>query len=163
MGFKPISFAGACAATVALSAGLVGAGLFGAGTASAAPEKPRPILVTQTPNAGITVSGAGISGGFSAPLAASAVRPGVTRIALEPTPGNACATSLRDARVGVTWRNTTTHKTNDVVFPACAGGRPSAGAEITTGPGRITFTTTVLGKHGNTFTVVPGSGSFQAR
>ena len=31
MGFKPISVAGACAATVALSAGLVGAGLLGAG------------------------------------------------------------------------------------------------------------------------------------
>ena len=65
--------------------------------------------------------------------------------------------------MAVTWRNTRTGKMGDEVFPVCAGPRSMPGATIKTGLGRISFTTTILGKRTQTFTIIPGSGSFTRR
>lgn len=137
----------------------VGAFGAGAGTAFAAPAE-RPLSVDQIPNAGVTVGSNGVTGGFVASILASATEPGVTLISLNTTPTEACATNLKDARVGITWKNTSTGASRDEVFAACTDGRPSDGVDVVTGTGSIEFTTTILGKGDQTFTVVPGSGSF---
>ncbi|MFE0749585.1 hypothetical protein [Gordonia sp. NPDC058843] len=148
---KAVATIGAIAAVGAFGAG--------AGTAFAAPAE-RALSVEQVPNAGVTVGANGVTGGFVASILASATGPGVTQIALNTTPTEACATNLKDARVGITWRNTSTGTSGDEVFAACTDGRPSNGVAVTTGAGAVEFTTTILGKADQTFTVVPGSGSF---
>ncbi|QIK46901.1 hypothetical protein P9A14_18385 [Gordonia hongkongensis] len=147
--------------TVATIGAIAAVGAFGvgAGTAFAAPAE-RPLSVEQVPNAGVTVGANGITGGFVASILASATEPGVTLITLNTTPTESCATNLKDARVGITWKNTSTGASGDEVFAACADGRPSDGVAVTTGAGSVEFTTTILGQGDQTFTVVPGSGSF---
>ena len=95
--------------TVATIGAIAAVGAFGvgAGTASAAPAE-RPLSVEQVPNAGVTVGANGITGGFVASILASATEPGVTLITLNTTPTESCATNLKDARVGITWKNTST-------------------------------------------------------
>ena len=56
--------------------------------------------------------------------------------------------------------DTSTGASGDEVFAACADGRPSDGVAVATGAGSVEFTTTILGQGDQTFTVVPGSGSF---
>uniref|UniRef100_UPI003D8F2082 hypothetical protein n=1 Tax=Gordonia sp. B7-2 TaxID=3420932 RepID=UPI003D8F2082 len=135
--------------------------------ASAAPDrtspKPLPIAAQQVPNAGITVSDRGITDVFAVSLGVALAPQGATRIAAVPRADNACRTNLKDARMAVTWRNTRTGKMGDEVFPVCAGPRSMPGATIKTGLGRISFTTTILGKRTQTFTIIPGSGSFTRR
>lgn len=109
--------------TVATIGAIAAVGAFGvgAGTASAAPAE-RPLSVKQVPNAGVTVGASGITGGFVAGILASATEPGVTLITLNTTPTESCATNLKDARVGITWKNTSTGASGDEVFAACADG-----------------------------------------
>ncbi|WP_055475132.1 hypothetical protein [Gordonia sp. HS-NH1] len=147
--------------TVATIGAIVAVGAFGAGAGTAVAEPAeRPLSVEQIPNAGVTVGSQGVTGGFVASILASATEPGVTRISLDTTPTEACATNLKDARVGITWKNTSSGTSGDEVFAACTDGRPSDGVTVATGTGSVEFTTTILGKGDQTFTVVPGSGSF---
>ncbi len=128
----------------------------GAGVADAAPT---PLRVDQAPNVGITVDDNGISGGFAADLTAVAADGERTRLALRPF-AEACADSLATARVAITWRNVNTNRTDDVTFPVCAAGKPSSGAVVSTGIGRISFTTTIIGRAEQAFTISPGTGWF---
>lgn len=139
-----------------------------AGAAPPAPTSPTPESLTtvraldvtqQTPSVGISRSGAAITGAFVAPLAAAATGTDTTIVWLEPMPRNACATSLRDARVAVTWKNTSTGRTDDATFPACTAGAPTLSPALPTGSGTIEFTTSVLGKGGDTFTLAPGTAT----
>ncbi|MEO9327817.1 hypothetical protein [Gordonia aurantiaca] len=151
MGRKITAALGALAAFSALS--------IGAASAHATPGE-QPLSVDQVPNAGITVGSNGISGGFAASILASATVPGVTQVALDTMPTEACATNLRGARVGISWTNKTTGATGSKVFDACSDGRPADGVALETGAGKVEFTTTIIGQNDQTFTVVPGSGSF---
>lgn len=151
MGRKTIAGFGAVAAFGALT--------LGATTAQAAPGE-QPLSVEQVPNTGITVGSNGVTGGFLASILASATEPGVTQVTLNTTPTESCATNLEDARVGISWTNTSTGKTGSDVFDACTDARPSDGVALATGAGSIQFTTTIIGKNDRTFTVVPGSGTF---
>ncbi|MDL9937864.1 hypothetical protein QSJ18_14010 [Gordonia sp. ABSL1-1] len=135
-------------AGTALAAGTI-AGLT-VGSAGAAPQG---LAIQQAPNIGITVSGSQVTGGFSALLQALPAADQATTVSLDTTK-KACATNLRDARVAISWRNPSAGKAGSKVFPACGQ------ATLATGPGRVSFTTTVLGKGDRTFTVTPGSGSF---
>ena len=136
-----------------------------AGIASAAPERTpeqtaRTLDVSnQTPTVGITRSGIIPTGGFVAPLAAAATGSDTTVVWLEPMPKDACATSLKDARVAVTWTNTSTKETDDATFDACKAGKPQLSPTLTTGPGTLKFTVTVLGSGGNTLTLSPGTAT----
>ncbi|MCZ0914532.1 hypothetical protein RD149_22485 [Gordonia westfalica] len=151
MGRKIIAGLGAAAAAGALT--------LGAATAQAAPGE-QALNVEQIPNTGITVGSNGVTGGFVASILASATEPGVTQVSLNTTPTESCSTNLRDARVGISWTNKSTGGTGSDVFAACTDGRPSDGVAIATGAGSVEFTTTIIGKNDQTFTVVPGSGSF---
>ncbi|WP_439029833.1 hypothetical protein [Gordonia terrae] len=148
---KAVATLGAIAAVGALG--------MGAADAQAVPAE-RALSVEQVPNAGVTIDSNKVTGGFVAGILASATEPGVTRITLNTTPTEACATNLAGARVGISWSNTTNGTSGDEVFAACTDGRPSDGVDVATGTGSIEFTTTILGKGDQTFTVVPGSGSF---
>ena len=138
---------------------IVGAAATTTLSAAAADAAPRALRVDQVPNVGITVGPNGISGGFAANVAATATSAGTTRLGLQPI-ADACTGSLRQARVGVTWRNERTNRTDDAVFPVCAAGKPGPGVEAVTGTGRISFTTTIIGRTDQAFTVVPGTGFF---
>lgn len=151
MGRKTTAALGAFAAFGALT--------LGAATASATPGE-HPLSVDQIPNAGITVGPNGISGGFVASVLASGTEPGVTQFSLDTTPTEACATNLKGARVGLSWTNKTTGASGSKVFDACTDGRPADGVAVETGAGQIQFTTTIIGQNDQSFTVVPGSGSF---
>ncbi|WLP89613.1 MULTISPECIES: hypothetical protein [Gordonia] len=126
---------------------------------STAPTQPavRQLDVSnQTPTIGITRVGILPTGGFVAPLAAAATGTDTTVVWLEPMPGNACATSLRTAKVAVSWKNTSTHKADDATFPACTSGKPTISPALPTGAGTLSLTVTVLGDGGNTVTLSPG-------
>ncbi|MGW0037693.1 hypothetical protein [Gordonia sp. NPDC003376] len=110
----------------------------------------------QTPTVGITRVGILPTGGFVAPLAAAATGTDTTVVWLEPMPQNACATSLRTAKVAVSWKNTSTHKADDATFPACTAGKPTISPALPTGAGTLSLTVTVLGDGGNTVTLSPG-------
>lgn len=160
MGRKSISrrafIAGACAAgTLTLS---------GTADASAAPTPQHDIqklTITQTPNVGIAVKDNLPVGAFVAPLAAASSGVDATRVWLEPMPGNACLTSLSGARIGITWRNESSGRNGTSVFPACRGATPVVSPSLQTGTGKISFTTSVVGRGGQTFTLRPGSGSIE--
>lgn len=161
------------AAALALaSTAVASAAVLGASSAQAAPDattapapapKTTPINVEQTPNIGISI--AGIPMPFAAALTAEKVdgttdaTKALTRLALDPA-ADACGSNLRNSTVGVTVTNKRTGKTTDATFPACVDGKPSAGVDVPTGTGKITFTTSVVGQGNKTFSVVPGSGSF---
>ena len=138
---------------------IVGAAASATLTAGTADAAPRALRVEQVPNIGITVDQNGISGGFAASVAATAMSPNTTRLGLQPI-ADACTGALKQSRVGVTWRNERTNRTDDAVFPVCVGGKPSRGIEVMTGVGRISFTTTIIGRTERAFTVVPGTGFF---
>lgn len=138
------------------AAGIAGAVI--AAPANAAPAKD--LTVSQVPNAGITATSGGVHGGFTATLAAQAVGTDAAHLTIRSLPANACKTNLKDSRVAVTLRNERTGKTTNTVFPVCTAGKRSAGTEVTTGTGRISFTTTIIGRGKSTFTVVPGGGHF---
>ncbi|MEP9395615.1 hypothetical protein ABLE94_25630 [Gordonia sp. VNK1] len=157
-----------------LAAGLAAGALatpLAAGVASAAPETTAPETTQttpaaktldatqQTPTVGLSRSGAMIAGGFVAPLAAAAVADDATVIWLEPMPKDACATTLSDAMVAVTWTNTSTHRTADITFAACRDGKPALSPALETGSGTLKLTVTVLGKGGDTFTLTPGTAT----
>ncbi|MGC4961825.1 hypothetical protein ACPXCG_15250 [Gordonia sp. DT218] len=144
----------ACAAA---AAGLAISVIAGGGAANAAP--PKMLRVDQVPNVGVTVDRNGLSGGFAANLAATATSADTTRLRILPV-GDACARNLGQTRVAITWRNERTNHTDDVVFGTCTSGKPSPGAEIRAGHGRISFTTTIIGKADRAFTVTPGVGWF---
>lgn len=144
----------------------IGAGAAAAATlvtAGAGQAAPAALVVEQVPNVGITVStGNGITNAFAAQVvAARAQAPGATQLRIHPENANACHSNLATSRAAITWRNSTTGRTDDVVFPVCANGKPSAGVVAATGAGRITFTTTIIDRNQQTFTVSPGSGSFK--
>ncbi|GAA1479786.1 hypothetical protein GCM10009624_02260 [Gordonia sinesedis] len=131
-----------------------------AAPAGAAPaDQVRTINVSQTPAVGVNLANATPTGGFVAPLAAAATEPGVTRVWLEPIPGNACATGLRATRVGLTWKNTTTGRTGDEVFASCTAGKPTVSPALRTGSGRVEIVTTILGRGNQTFSVAPGNAT----
>ncbi|MGC4935909.1 hypothetical protein ACLQ3C_19765 [Gordonia sp. DT30] len=150
-----------------VAAGTLGAAVLTAGTAAAAPQTTEPSaaavrtldIAQQTPTVGVSHSGALPTGGFVAPLAAAATGPDTTVFWLEPMPANACGTSLRDAKVSITWKNTSTHTTDDTTFPACADGKPALSPRLATGSGNLELTVTVLGSGGNTFTLTPGTAT----
>ncbi|MGW5522511.1 hypothetical protein [Gordonia sp. NPDC003950] len=157
-----------------LAAGLAAGALatpLAAGVAFAAPETTAPETTRttpaaktldasqQTPTVGLSRSGAMIAGGFVAPLAAAAVADDATVIWLEPMPKDACATTLSDAMVAVTWTNTSTHRTADTTFAACQDGKPALSPALETGSGTLKLTVTVLGKGGDTFTLTPGTAT----
>ncbi len=152
MGRKTVAGFGAAAAFAALT--------LGTATAQAAPGE-QPLSVEQIPNAGITVGSNGVTGGFVASILASATEPGITHVSLNTTPPTeSCSTNLKDARIGISWTNRSTGNSGSEVFATCTDGRPSDGVSIATGAGPVEFTTTIIGKNDQTFTVVPGSGSF---
>ncbi|MYR08679.1 hypothetical protein GTV32_21255 [Gordonia sp. SID5947] len=145
------------ATCVTAAVGMAMGAIAGSGAASAAP--PKALRVDQVPNVGVTVDKNGLSGGFAANLAATATSADATRLRILPV-GDACARTLGQTRVAITWRNERTNRTDDVVFPTCTAGRPSSGAEIRAGHGRISFTTTIIGRADRAFTVTPGVGWF---
>lgn len=156
-----LAAAGVAIGTIGIAAPL-------AGVAGAAPDrselspqqKARALdLIDQTPTVGITRSGILPTGGFVAPLAAAATGEDTTVVWLEPMPKDACATSLKDARVAVTWKNTSTGKTDDTTFAACTAGKPTLSDALETGAGTLKFTVTVLGKGGDTLTLSPGTAT----
>ncbi|WP_232017053.1 hypothetical protein [Gordonia insulae] len=151
---RRISRAAACMTVVGIAA--VTAAL-SAAPADAAPG--RSLRVEQVPNVGITVNDNGISGGFVANLAATATTPGTARLTILPWE-TACRGNLANARAAVTWRNEQTNRTDDAVFPVCRNGKPAPGPDVATGVGRISFTTTIIGRTDQAFTVVPGTGWF---
>lgn len=139
-----------------------------AGTASAAPETSTPVTTPdvrvlhashQTPVVGVNRSGPLPTGAFAAPIAAAATGPDTTVIWLEPMPANACTTTLRDTRVGLTWVNDSTGRTDDATFDACSAGKPHLSPPLTTGSGTIRVTATVLGQDTRTFTLSPGTAT----
>ena len=133
-----------------------------AGAAHAAPAAAPQIpasSISQTPNAGIATSGDIPFAAFVAPIAAASPDPNTLRVWLEPMPGNACAAALRSAVVGFEWHNTATKKSGTTTFPACKEGKPALSPALQTGPGPISFTTSVVGRGGATFTLSPGSGT----
>lgn len=137
-----------------------------AGTAAAAPQTtPQDVRTLdasqQTPTIGVSRTGAMPTGAFVAPLAAAATGTDSTVVWLEPMPKDACATSLSDAKVAVSWKNTSAHTSDDATFPACSAGKPALSPELKTGPGTLEFTVTVLGKGGDTFTLSPGTATIQ--
>ena len=67
--------------------------------------------------------------------------------------------ALRSAVVGFEWHNTATKKSGTTTFPACKEGKPALSPALQTGPGPISFTTSVVGRGGATFTLSPGSGT----
>lgn len=159
------AFAGACVALGMLAT--IGTT---AGTATAAPPVTTPPQTTpitvrtldatmQTPTIGVTRAGALPVGGFVAPLAAAAVGSDTTVVWLEPMPKDACTTTLSDAKVGVSWVNTSNKNSGDETFAACSGGKPTLSPPLTTGAGTLQFTVTVLGRGGNTFTLSPGTAT----
>lgn len=153
------------AVIAALAAGTVGlAAPLAAGSASAAPQTtPSPDKVhqlkftNQTPSIGVKRSGAVPAGYFVAPLAAAAVGDNDTVVWLEPMPKDACKTTLSDAKIAVTWKNA--GKTDDATFAACKDGKPAASPLLETGKGTVSFTVTVLGHGGDTFTLSPGTAT----
>ncbi len=133
-----------------------------AGSAHAAPAADPQIpasSISQTPNAGIATSGDVPFAAFVAPIAAASPDPDTLRVWLEPMPGNACTAALRSAVVGFEWHNTATKKSGTTTFPACKEGKPALSPSLRTGPGPISFTTSVVGRGGATFTLSPGSGT----
>ena len=133
-----------------------------AGSAHAAPAADPQIpasSISQTPNAGIATSGDIPFAAFVAPIAAASPDPNTLRVWLEPMPGNACAAALRSAVVGFEWHNTATKKSGTTTFAACKEGKPALSPALQTGPGPISFTTSVVGRGGATFTLSPGSGT----
>ena len=133
-----------------------------AGSAHAAPAADPQIpasSISQTPNAGIATSGDIPFAAFVAPIAAASPDPNTLRVWLEPMPGNACAAALRSAVVGFEWHNTATKKAGTTTFAACKEGKPALSPALQTGPGPISFTTSVVGRGGATFTLSPGSGT----
>ena len=150
-------------ATVAVLAGAsaMAAAAVAAPAGAAPSDQVRKLAVEQTPVIGVNLDENAISGGFVAPLAAAAAGAGQTRVWLEPIPANACATGLRDTRVGVTWKNTTTRKTGDVVFASCTGGKPTVSPALNTGAGRVEIVTTVLGRGNQTFSLTPGQATIR--
>ncbi|MGV9712886.1 hypothetical protein ACWDTI_19745 [Gordonia sp. NPDC003424] len=131
-------------------------------TGAAAHAAPAVLAVQQVPNVGVTVSKAnGVTDAFAASVVATAGAPGSTQLSLRPENSGACAGNLANARAAITWHNMTTNRSGDVLFPVCAAGKPSAGTAVQTGSGRVTFTTTIIDGTQNTFTVSPGTGSFQ--
>ena len=140
---------------------LAAAGIAGALVAAPAHAAPaKNLAVSQVPNAGLTVTSSGLHGGFTATLAATAVGTDATQLSVRSLPANACQTNLKDARVAVTYKNDRTGKTGNTVFPVCTAGKQSAGATVSTGTGRIGFTTSIISKNKSTFTVSPGRGNF---
>ncbi|MFW0795491.1 hypothetical protein AAFP30_16900 [Gordonia sp. CPCC 205515] len=131
-------------------------------TTGAAQAAPATLAVQQVPNVGVTVSTSnGVTDAFAARLAATPAAAGSTQLSIRPENAKACSTNLANSRAAITWRNMTTNKSDDIVFPVCAAGKPSAGVVVPTGAGRITFTTTIIDRTQQTFTVSPGSGSFR--
>ncbi|GAC67802.1 hypothetical protein [Gordonia soli] len=140
-------------ALVAASAGVATVGIaLGAASADAAPGGAA-LRVDQVPNAGVAVVGNRVAGGFVAPISARAAGAGVTRITLSPQPAQTSPGTLNGSRVGLTWRNERTGKSGNATFPT------NSGIDVTTGPGRITFTTSIIGRGDRSFTVIPGNGS----
>lgn len=140
------------------------AALMGTANASAAPTLPTTtdiakLSITQTPNVGVAIKNNLPTGAFVAPLAAASSGADTTRVWVEPMPGNACLTSLSGARIGITWRNESSGRTGTSVFAACRGATPVVSPALPTGTGKISFTTSVVGRGGQTFTLSPGSGT----
>ncbi|GAC47187.1 hypothetical protein GOACH_03_02050 [Gordonia aichiensis NBRC 108223] len=145
--------AGGATASTLLTAG-------GAAHAAPAPDPKIPAAsISQTPNAGVATSGDIPFAAYVAPIAAASPDPDTLRVWLEPMPGDACSKALRAAVVGVEWRNTVTRKSGTATFPACKQGKPALSPPLRTGPGPISFTTSVVGRGGATFTLSPGSGT----
>ena len=150
----------------ALAAGAIGLAsastlLTTGGAAHAAPAVDPQIpssSISQTPNAGVATSGDIPFAAFVAPIAAASPDPDTLRVWLEPMPGNACTQALRTAVVGFEWHNRATKQSGTTTFPACTGGKPALSPPLRTGAGSISFTTSVVGQGGNTYTLSPGSG-----
>lgn len=135
-----------------------------AGTAAAAPTSHADDVhalqvVDQTPIVGVSRSHMMVTGAFVAPVRAASAGPDTTVVWLEPMPGNACASSLRDAKVAVSWKNTRTHAADDATYTACRGGKPTVSPPLHTGTGRIQLTVSVVGQGGNSFTLSPGTAT----
>lgn len=153
---------------VTITAGVAGiAGVVLGATAGSASATPTPHaddvqnlqVIDQTPTVGVSRSHMMVTGAFVAPLRAASTGPDTTVVWLEPMPGNACATSLRDAKVAVSWKNTRTHAAHDATYTACRGGRPAVSPALHTGTGRIQLTVSVVGQGGNSFTLSPGTAT----
>ncbi|MFT4043412.1 MAG: hypothetical protein QM673_09650 [Gordonia sp. (in: high G+C Gram-positive bacteria)] len=143
-----------------MSAAVLPLTTWGTAEASAAPTLPKAGLsIVQVPNAGVSLEHNVPKNSFTAPLAATATGPNTIRVWITPNPARSCRTTLADARIGITWRNNANGASGSNVFAACQDGGPALSPDLRVGRGPVSFTTTILGRGGETFTVSPGSGT----